>query len=218
MPKKSYAWYRFVRWSVRHIVLRALSGGLRVIGKENVPNEGPVILAPNHVSFFDPPVVSCASPRVVCFLAKEELFKPPVFGPLIRSLNAFPVKRGHGDTSAIRTALEKLKGGECLIMFPEGTRGDGKTLLPMQSGVAMLAKKSGACVVPVGVYGTHRMLPKGRSLPKFSRLTVVFGTPIHYDQSKEDKLARTEFNEALAKQLVEVCRKAGLDVKAAPEA
>jgi 1-acyl-sn-glycerol-3-phosphate acyltransferase len=213
---KGNRWYFFVLWVARHIVLRLFSGGLKIIGQENIPREGPVILAPNHVSFFDPPVVSCGSPRCVAFLAKEELFKPPVFGPLIRSLNAFPVKRGAGDTSAVRLALEKLAEGHCLIMFPEGTRGDGRTLGLMQSGVAMLAKKSDAQVVPVGVYGTHKILPKGKKLPGFSRLRVAYGKPFTYAEasvSDDDKENRRAFNERLEREVVEQCRLAGLDVR-----
>jgi 1-acyl-sn-glycerol-3-phosphate acyltransferase len=213
---KGNRWYFFVLWVARHIVLRLFSGGLKIIGQENIPREGPVILAPNHVSFFDPPVVSCGSPRCVAFLAKEELFKPPVFGPLIRSLNAFPVKRGAGDTSAVRLALEKLAEGHCLIMFPEGTRGDGRTLGAMQSGVAMLAKKSGAQVVPVGVYGTHKILPKGKKLPGFSRLRVAYGKPFTYAEASvagDDKENRRAFNERLEREVVEQCRLAGLEVR-----
>lgn len=222
MSPKGNRWYFFVLWVARHIVLRLFSGGLKIIGQENIPREGPVILAPNHVSFFDPPVVSCGSPRCVAFLAKEELFKPPVFGPLIRSLNAFPVKRGAGDTSAVRLALEKLAEGHCLIMFPEGTRGDGHTLGAMQSGVAMLAKKSGALVVPVGVYGTHKILPKGKKLPGFSRLRVAYGKPFTYVEasvSDDDKENRRAFNERLEREVVEQCRLAGLEVRTstAPE-
>ncbi len=206
-------------WIARHIVLRFFSGGLKIIGQENVPLEGPVILAPIHVSFFDPPVVSCGSPRAVAFLAKEELFNPPVFGPLIRSLNAFPVKRGAGDTSAVRLALEKLAEGHCLIMFPEGTRGDGITLGPMQSGVALLAKKSGALVVPTGVYGTHKILPKGRKLPGFSRLRVAFGKPFSFadaSTSEDDKTNRRLFSERLEREIVAQCRIAGLEVRTSP--
>ena len=80
MSPRGNAWYFFVLWVARHIALRLFSGGLKIIGRENIPKTGPVILAPNHVSNFDPPVVSCGSPRCVVFLAKEELFKPPIFG------------------------------------------------------------------------------------------------------------------------------------------
>ena len=213
MAKERTTWYRFIRWIARHLLIRFFTGGMRVVGAEKVPKIGPVILAPNHVSFFDPPVVSCASPRVVVFMAKEELFKPPVFGPLIRSLNAYPVKRGKGDTSAVRLALSELNDGSTLILFPEGTRGDGKTLLPMQAGVALLAQKTGASVVPVGICGTHKILPKGAKLPRFSRLKIVFGKPFKF----EEVGGRTAFSERLEREIVEACHKAGLDVKTASQ-
>jgi 1-acyl-sn-glycerol-3-phosphate acyltransferase len=212
------AWYFFVLWVARHIALRLFSGGLKIIGRENIPEQGPVILAPNHVSNFDPPVVSCGSPRAVVFLAKEELFKPPVFGPFIRSLNAFPVKRGAADTGAVRLALDKLAEGHCLIIFPEGTRGDGLILGPMQTGIAMLAKRSGALVVPTGVYGTHKILPKGRKLPGFSRLRVAYGKPFSYAETAttgDDKLDRARFLERLEGEILAQCRLAGLEVRTA---
>ena len=218
MSPQGTSWYWFVLWVARHVVLGFFSGGLRIVGRENVPKEGPVILAPIHVSFFDPPVVSCASPRAVSFMAKEELFKPPVFGRLIRSLGAFPVRRGVVDKSSIRLAIERLKAGGALIMFPEGTRGDGKTMLPLQSGVAILAKRSGAAVVPVGVYGPHKMLPKGAKLPRFSRLKVSFGKPFTWNNvattgSPHDD--RALFAEELTRRIAEQCRIAGLEVRTA---
>jgi 1-acyl-sn-glycerol-3-phosphate acyltransferase len=216
-PKGS-RWYFFILWIARHILLRFFSGGIKIIDQRNVPLEGPVILAPNHVSFFDPPVVACASPRALTFMAKEELFKPPVFGPLIKSVNAHPLKRGAGDTSAIRLALEKLGEGHCLIMFPEGTRGDGKVLGEMQSGVAMLAKRSGARVVPVGVYGTHKVLPKGKKWPRFSRIRIVFGQPFTYADCAvggDDKATREAFNSRLEKEIVGLCQRVGLSVRTA---
>ena len=205
---------------VRQIFLRVMTGGMKVIGAKNVPKEGPVILAPIHVSNFDPPVIACASPRAVNFMAKEELFKPLVFGPLIRSLGAFPIKRGGGDTSAVRLALAKLKDGCTLILFPEGTRGDAKTLGEMQPGVAMLAKRSGAQVVVVGVYGTHRLLPKGKSLPRFTRMCVAFGEPFTYAETataEKEAENRTLFAKELERRLVAQCAKAGLVVRTASE-
>jgi 1-acyl-sn-glycerol-3-phosphate acyltransferase len=213
---KGNTWYFFVLWVARHIALRLFSGGLKIIGQENIPKEGPVILAPNHVSNFDPPVVSCGSPRCVVFLAKEELFKPPVFGPLIRSLNAFPVKRGAGDMGAVRLALEKLAEGHCLIIFPEGTRGDGRSLLPLQTGIAMLAKRSGAQIVPTGVYGTHKILPKGRKLPRFSRLRVAYGKSFAYAETAttgDEKQDRAAFLARLEEEIVAQCKVAGLDLR-----
>ena len=211
-------WYRFVRWFARYFILGFFTGGLRIVGRENVPLDGPVILAPIHLSHFDPPVVACASPRALSFIAKEELFRPFLLGPLIRSLGAFPVRRGVLDKSAIRLAIERLQEGGTLIMFPEGTRGDGKTMLPLQSGVAMIAKRSGAAVVAVGICGTHKILPKGATLPRFSRLKVAFAEPITWDEiatSGNSRQNRALFAEELSKRIVEQCRVAGLEVRTA---
>lgn len=193
-----------------------MTGGMKVIGADNVPKDGPVILAPIHISHFDPPVIAGACPRAVNFMAKEELFKPFWLGPLITSLGAFPVKRGVGDTSAIKLAIRKLKDGCTLIMFPEGTRGDGKTLGEIQAGVAMLAKRSNAQVVVVGICGTHKLLPKGRSIPWFARLTLAFGEPFTYEQTAtggSERGNRALFAKELEKRLVETCEVAGLIVK-----
>ena len=117
---------------------------IRAEGQEHIPRSGGVILCGNHVNAQDPIMIGLASPRPVCFMAKEELFKPPVFGPLIRSLNAFPIRRGDGDAGAIRQAVRALEEGRALIVFPEGTRGDGEHLGDIQAGLIMLAKRSNA--------------------------------------------------------------------------
>ena len=213
-------WYWFVIFVARQIIIRALSGGLRIVGLENIPKSGGVIYAPNHVSMFDPPIVSCASRRAVTFMAKEELFRTVIIGPLIRSVGAFPVRRGPGDISAIKLAIKKLEEGNVLIMFPEGTRGDGETLGKIQSGVAMLAKRSGALVVPVGVSGSHKMLPKGAKLPRFSRLKVAFGEPFKYADTataQTEKENRKLFADELSRRIVEQCRIAGLELRTWPE-
>lgn len=189
-------WYWFVRNAVRYGFFGPL-GGLRVRGLENVPSDGPLIVASNHVSFADPPVVSCSMPRAVHFMAKEELFKPPVFGPLIASLKAFPVSRGAGDKAAIKKALEVLAQGHALLVFPEGTRGDGEELLPFQSGVALLAKRSGANVLPFGICGSRKLLPKGKSLPRWSPVTAHIGQPLTWEEFPK----RDEFNAELRQRM-----------------
>lgn len=211
-------WYRMVRCFVRNIVLNIL-GGVRVIGREHEPFEGPVIVAPVHMSYLDPPVVACAMQRAITFMAKEELFVS-VLAPLIKSLGAFKVKRGAGDTEAIRIAIKLLQEGRAVLMFPEGTRGYGETLGPMTPGVAMLAKKTGAKVFPVGLVGLHKVWPKGQKKLRRAKMTVVFGAPFTYADvcgSEGDKNSRQRFNDELEKRLVELCHQGGLPVKSAPQ-
>jgi 1-acyl-sn-glycerol-3-phosphate acyltransferase len=143
---------------------------LRILGEEHVPRTGPLIVAANHVSNLDPPVLGAAIPRPIYYMAKAELFRIPVLGPLIGQLRAFPVDRAKGDVSAIRRAVEVLKMGAAVGIFPEGGRNrEGHNRI--HSGVALLASLTGAPVLPVYIDGT-----KGR----FSRITVVFGEPMAF--------------------------------------
>lgn len=215
--EKATRWYWFIRWLAARLI--GAFGGIKAIGTENVPQDGPVLLAPIHMSFLDPPVVGISCPRPVCYMAKEELFRPPGFSQLIRSLKAFPVKRGANDSGAIRLAIELLQSGECVLVFPEGGRNDGETLLEIQSGIAMLAKRSGAAIVPVGISGSQKMLPKGAKFLKRAKIKVVFGEPFTYAdiESAEGKQAsRDAFSRVMAERLVQATHEAGLPIKIAP--
>jgi 1-acyl-sn-glycerol-3-phosphate acyltransferase len=192
------------------------TGGIQAINPENVPSSGGVIIAPIHLSHLDPPALACTMRhRRLLAMAKEELWKNKAFGWLIAQIGAHPVKRGEGDTESIRWCLEQLSAGHALLVFPEGTRGDGTHLLSMARGVAMLAKKSDVPVVPVGIVGTHRILPHGSGTRQRSRITVAYGKPLRYSdfaQNKPDTLARTEFLRALAKEIANLCQTNGLPI------
>ena len=150
---------------------------LRVHGTEHVPREGAVLLAGNHTGFLDGPLVYALAPRPASFLAKSELF----VGPLARALGwlgQIPVHRGRPDRTALRTGLDVLAAGGALGVFPEGTRGAG-TLEEVSDGLAYLALRSGAPVVPIAVLGPAEALPKGRRLPTWrAPVHVVFGPPV----------------------------------------
>jgi len=151
----------------------------RVVGKEELPTSGGMILAANHVSFVDPLFIGVAMvERQLHFLAKEELFRSALFGALIRDLRAFPVRRGQIDHSAIKRCLRLLEAGEALLMFPEGTRGDGKVLQEGEEGIGLLVARSGCPVVPVYVRGTDKVLPRGKRIPRVHPVTVYFGQPL----------------------------------------
>lgn len=172
--------------------------GCKVTGAEQIPKSGGVIIAANHVSNWDPPVVASYVPRQVHFMAKEELFNIPVFGFVIRRLGAFPVKRGASDRGAIKNAIELLKGGQCLGLFPEGTRSaDGRTQKP-EPGLALIASKSNAAVVPAAIIGTNRIL-RGGSF--FARLTVRYGKPISMDPNEKDKAALHAFSQRVMDEI-----------------
>lgn len=187
-------------------------GGFRSENRNLVPRTGPVIIAPTHLSHLDPPLVACATPRQLRFMAKEELFRGAL-GVLIRSLGAFPVRRGEGDTESIRLAMAALDAGETVLMFPEGTRGDGVHLGPLNKGVAMIAKRTGATVMPAAIVGTHLALPKGKSKLRRAKLTVRFGEPLRYEDTAKgatEKENRDLFLEELGRRLMKLSSEAGL--------
>ncbi len=165
----AYDWTRGTVSGFLHLVYR-----LRVTGREKLPQSGSVILAANHVSYFDPPVVAVASPRRLTFLAKKELFAYPPFGRYLRAVGAYPLDRSQGDTAAVRYAVTKLREGNALLIFPEGSRNiDGKA--EAKNGVALLARLSGAPIVPVGIVGTE-------ATRRLTQIHIAFGDPIAYDE------------------------------------
>ena len=155
--------------------------GFTVTGRQYEPRVGPVIVVSNHLSDLDPLVVGSALRRPTRFMAKEELFTPPLVRWWVTACGAFPVRRGEPDRRAIRTALEILRGGGVLVMFPEGTRGRDRTLRPPEPGAAMLALRSGAPILPVAVLGTDLVFPRDARRLRPSRITVRIGPPIRTD-------------------------------------
>lgn len=168
------------------VALMRLLFRLEVVNAGLVPATGPVLLVSNHVSVLDPPLVGGAAPRPLVFMAKEELFRIPLFGRLIRALNARPVRRDGSDMRALKAALAVLAEGHAILVFPEGTRGEeGGTLRDGKPGVGMLAVLSGAPVVPVFVSGSGAALPRGRTLPRPTKVRVSFGPPLNFKNESQ---------------------------------
>ena len=167
--------YAITRVFVR--ILMPLLGGITVRGAENIPARGPVLLAINHRSYMDPPYLSMITGRQLHLMAKEQLFTIPVFGPYIRAMGAFPVKRGVADRGAIRQAIDELKAGHVLGIFPEGTRADPGTLLPAERGFALIAKQTGIPIVPVALEGTDKVHPKHAKRLHRAHVTATIGKP-----------------------------------------
>lgn len=173
------------------VVLMRLLFRLEAVGRELVPATGPVLIVSNHVSVLDPPLVGGSVPRPIYFMAKEELFRIPLFGRLIRSLNARPVRRDGSDMRALKGSLALLQEGRAILVFPEGTRGvEGEPPRAGRPGVGMLAVLSGAPVVPVYVSGSGAALPRGRALPRPGKVRVTFGPPLSF--KREGKRAGDE--------------------------
>lgn len=166
--------YKVVRGLLKFVFIFL---GLKSEGLHNLPEKGPVILAANHVSNWDPVLVALAVKRPISFMAKAELFSNPVLAAIMRAVYAFPVKRGTADRKAIREALDVLQEGRVLGIFPEGARRKVQQDATVQAGVAMIALKSGAPVVPVACVGTDRTFPLGWIRP----LVIRIGPPIKLD-------------------------------------
>jgi 1-acyl-sn-glycerol-3-phosphate acyltransferase len=152
-------------------------------GLENVPESGAVILAGNHPSYLDPLLVGMPIKRVILFMAWDALFKVPVLGWFVRSLGSFPVdiRRGRGE-AAYRQALDVLKGGHALGIFPEGQRSEQGPMGELRTGVARLAIESGAPIVPITIGGASRAWPKWKLLPRPAKIIVRYHKPIHIEE------------------------------------
>jgi glycerol-3-phosphate dehydrogenase (NAD(P)+) len=155
---------------------------LRRIGREHIPERGPAILAANHRSFLDPFVIGTLTRRPVYYLAKRELFERRLFAWLLSSLGAFPIDRGAGDEQAIATARALLERGECVVVFPEGTRTRSGPLRAPRRGVGRLALETGAPVVPIAVIGTEDVRRGWRLRPR--RVSLRCGRPLRFPRSQ----------------------------------
>jgi len=159
-------------WIARNIirVLAVVVWRARAKGTGNVPRTGPVIIACNHLSYLDPPVMGSFVPRMVRYMAKRELFEIPVFGPAIRAVGAYPVDREGSATAAIKRSLEVLRAGGCIGIFPEGGR-NTEGSKEARAGVALLASLAKAPVVPAAIVG-------GDKAKRLGAIKVAFGPPM----------------------------------------
>jgi len=168
--------YNIARFILRMILF--FFGREKAIGKENVPTEGGVLICANHISYIDPPAVGVLLARKVHFMAKAEIFDIPILGPLVRAYGTFPVHRGKADRTALRTAIDLLRAGEVVAMFPEGKRSLDGNMLPAEAGVGMIAKNAGVPVVPAALINTNRLLRPHTWWLAFTHVTVIYGKPL----------------------------------------
>ena len=164
-----------------------------VIGIENVPREGAIIVVANHLNLIDPPLLGASIPRRIKFMAKQELFRPLFSRFVMIGYGAFAVRRGQLDRQAMRQALNHLQKGHVLGMFPEGKRSPDRRIQPPQFGVSLLASRSESCILPVGISGSEQV--KGiKSLLNRPAITVNIGAPFQLPpsnhKSNREKLAR----------------------------
>lgn len=161
---------------------------VKVIGKENFPKKGGVLLCTNHIDNLDPPVVGITCPRPVHFMAKEELFNMPLLKFILPRVNSFPVKRGMSDRKAFRNALSILKDGNVVGLFPEGTRSTDGELQKGLAGAGFFALKGEGVVMPCAIIGPYK---------PFRRLKVVYGKPIDMTKYREERASTEEVTEVI---------------------
>jgi len=157
---------------------------MRVVHPERMIEEGPLILAVNHSSYFDPPLAGICSRRAVYYLARKSLLKWPFFGPLFPDMNVIPVERDGNDMSALREVIKKVKEGNGIVLFPEGTRSKDGHLQKAKAGIGLVIAKTGAPVVPMRIFGAYEAFPKNSKRMRFTKITVVIGEPIHFTKEE----------------------------------
>ena len=183
-PQASLLLYHLFKWSVVSPMLHTYFRG-NIYGAENVPNRGALVVVSNHASDFDPPLLSNCVGRPVAYMAKEELFRVPVFKQAIELYGAYPVKRGKGDRGAIRAALDKLDQGWAIGVFLQGTRTPNARIPSPKLGAALIAAKAQVPLLPVSLWGTEKIVKKGNVLPKAVPVTVRIGSPIDPPKSTD---------------------------------
>lgn len=189
---------RFVIFLIRCFMYTVFR--LRVHGRENMPAKGAVIVALNHKSYWDPVLAISVLPRRLNFMAKKELFDIPLLGGILKWAGAFPVSRGTSDLGAIKTSLSLLRSGKALAMFPEGRRVFKDQAHTAKPGVAMIAEKTGAPIVPVSIAGRYRFL---------SRVDLYIGKPVCVKSEDGHKLTGEELQEISDKLMAEILSRAG---------
>ena len=155
--------------------------GLRCEGRENWPASGGGLVCANHQSFFDPPLVGLTCPRQMNFLARDTLFKVPVLRQVIAFLDAIPIDRDGLGLEGLKETIRRLRGGEMVLIFPEGTRSSDGNMSPLKPGFCAVAKRSGATLLPVGIDGAYQAWPRNAHLPRPSRIVLQFGQPLSPD-------------------------------------
>lgn len=175
-------------------------------GREHIPATGPFVLAPVHRSNMDTPIASCVTRRRLRFMGKHTLWRSRAFGWLLSSLGGFPVVRGTADREALRRCTAVLDAGEPLVLFPEGERKSGALVQPLFDGAAYVALRAGAPIVPVGIGGSERVMPKGARFIRPRKVHVIVGRPITRPPAASGRVPRALINDVSAELHTELQR------------
>jgi len=174
--RASLAFYRFARFFVA-VITRSYTR-MTIVGREHIPATGPFVLAPVHRSYVDTPIAGCLTTRRLRFMGKDSMWKVRWVGWVLSALGAIPVTRGTADREALRRSVELLESGEPMVLFPEGERKEGPVIQPLFDGAVYVALKARVPIVPVGIAGSERVMPKGARFIFPKKVHVVIGAPI----------------------------------------
>ncbi len=202
MSGASRAVYRVLRGAI-WVIAKGLVR-LSVVGAENIPATGGYVLAPGgHRSILDTPLASMAGPRVLRYMGAETYFKIPGLGFFLRAMGGFPVERALTDRAALRISEEVLRNGEPLVVFPEGTRQEGPEVQPLKEGAVFLAARAGVPIVPIGIGGAERAMPKGARYIKPTKVALVVGEPIYPPARADGERVKRSVVKSLSQELRE---------------
>jgi 1-acyl-sn-glycerol-3-phosphate acyltransferase len=190
-----YFWYTLSKIAARFLF------SFRVVHPERMVEEGPLILASNHQSYFDPPLVGICSRRGVYYLARKTLLQIPLLGKLLPHINVILVDRDGNDMSALKTVIRTVKSGNGVVLFPEGTRSADGSLQPAKAGIGLVIAKTRAPVQPMRIFGSHEAFPKGSGHISLAPITVVIGEPIRFTAAELDPATHGDDERALYQHL-----------------
>jgi 1-acyl-sn-glycerol-3-phosphate acyltransferase len=196
--------YAAVRGLIR--VVATLLGRVEVVGGANVPSTGAFILAPVHRSNVDFALTSIVTRRPMRYMGKDSIWRSALLGRFVSMLGAFPVHRGTADRESLRVCVELIEGGSPVVMFPEGTRRSGPVLADLFDGPAYVAARTGVPIVPLGIGGSERMMPKGARFLRPSKLVLIVGAPIPPTPAEGGRVRRGAVRSITARLRLELQR------------
>jgi 1-acyl-sn-glycerol-3-phosphate acyltransferase len=196
-----YGFFHYLAQALYGIAFRG-----QVVGQDNLPTRGAFLMAANHASFIDPPVVGCMVPRQLCFFARKTLWKPGIASWWLDTVGTIPVDRDGGqDVSALKRVLRALKEDKGLILFPEGTRSPNGELQAPKAGVGFIVCRSQVPVVPVRIFGSFEAFGRGVKIPRLGTpISVVFGAPILPTQYDEPAAGKERYQIASDRIMAEI--------------